>query len=882
MSKYKVSVIIPIYNVEDYLEESIQSVISQTIGFENIELILVNDGSPDNSGAICEKYEKLYPDNVVYINQKNAGVSAARNNGLKAARGEFINFLDADDKFEPDTFATAVKLFKKYPEISSVFYKLKFFDAKKGEHPINNYYRGKKLIDLFEDYECIKLQCCSLMFKGKDVKDYAFFSGLKISEDARFLTEFFLDHPKAYISNCNYLYRIRQNETSAIQTSKKKKTWYLDTPKECFNYICDLSKEKYGEVKKFIQYFLAYDMRWRLRNEANLILTPEENKEYISLICRAMKNVDDQIIADFPTGYAEKTYLLNLKYEGSDMYSIDEENLLVNNTILCPKDSFHVLFDNIIIHGDEISIYGRMPKIKNVIENAVLRDNNNNDYKFEFYNLDRNTKYPLKMCNELNLNYIGIKTKINLKGIKTLTLIGKIKKEEYPIKLTFSYNSILNNKFQRIYLRTDNYLIKHRNGKLVISSNNILNKAINELGINASLLLHKRFASLAYRICANIHRIFNHKKIWIVSDRIQVAGDNGEAFFDYLYNNPQKGVKLYFDIGKNAPDYKRFVEKYGRKYILAHKSFKHKINFLNADKIISAQADNYVYNLFGTGKNYLGDLYRFHYIFLQHGIIKDDLSPWLSVNSKKMDIFITSAEPEYKSIVKTYPYNFPDGTISLTGLARYDKLMKKDTKLKNQIVIMPTWRTSLTTNIDLKTGLREHNDEFKKTEYFQFYNTLINDERLINTLKEYGYTIKFMPHQNMLAQIDDFDKNDYVMFNQGIADYTKEFKENKLLVTDFSSVFFDFAYLNKPVIYAQFDRETFWKGQIYDEGYFDYDKMSFGPITFTVKETVDRIINYVKNDCVLEDKYQKRIAKFYKYRDQKNCERTLDIIKKLK
>ena len=91
---FLISVVIPIYNISLYLEEAINSVINQTIGFNNIELILVNDGSTDNSEKICLKYLKKYPDNVKYIKQNNAGVSNARNNGMKIATGKYINFFD--------------------------------------------------------------------------------------------------------------------------------------------------------------------------------------------------------------------------------------------------------------------------------------------------------------------------------------------------------------------------------------------------------------------------------------------------------------------------------------------------------------------------------------------------------------------------------------------------------------------------------------------------------------------------------------------------------------------------------------------------------------------------------------------------------------------
>lgn len=91
---YKVSVIIPIWNVEDYLAEAVDSVINQTCGFEeNIELILVNDGSPDNCGEICRGYLERYPENIIYIEQENRGLSAARNAALEKATGEYIAFF---------------------------------------------------------------------------------------------------------------------------------------------------------------------------------------------------------------------------------------------------------------------------------------------------------------------------------------------------------------------------------------------------------------------------------------------------------------------------------------------------------------------------------------------------------------------------------------------------------------------------------------------------------------------------------------------------------------------------------------------------------------------------------------------------------------------
>ena len=98
----KVSVIVPIYNVEKYLEKCINSLLSQTL--EDIQIILVNDGSKDNSGTIAKKYAKKNKDKVIYVEKENGGLSDARNYGLKYATGDFVAFLDSDDYIEKNAY----------------------------------------------------------------------------------------------------------------------------------------------------------------------------------------------------------------------------------------------------------------------------------------------------------------------------------------------------------------------------------------------------------------------------------------------------------------------------------------------------------------------------------------------------------------------------------------------------------------------------------------------------------------------------------------------------------------------------------------------------------------------------------------------------------
>lgn len=96
-----ISIIVPIYNVEQYLEKCINSILNQT--YTNLEIILVDDGSPDNSGKICDEYAKK-DNRIKVIHKENGGISSARNTGLKVARGAYVGFIDSDDYIEKDMY----------------------------------------------------------------------------------------------------------------------------------------------------------------------------------------------------------------------------------------------------------------------------------------------------------------------------------------------------------------------------------------------------------------------------------------------------------------------------------------------------------------------------------------------------------------------------------------------------------------------------------------------------------------------------------------------------------------------------------------------------------------------------------------------------------
>ena len=112
------SVIISIYNTERYLDESIGSILEQSFNIKNIQIILVNDGSIDQSEKICFTYKSRYIKNIIYIKINHSGVSKARNIGIKYSKGKYINFLDSDDKWDKKAFYYAFLFFRFFKSIT--------------------------------------------------------------------------------------------------------------------------------------------------------------------------------------------------------------------------------------------------------------------------------------------------------------------------------------------------------------------------------------------------------------------------------------------------------------------------------------------------------------------------------------------------------------------------------------------------------------------------------------------------------------------------------------------------------------------------------------------------------------------------------------------
>ncbi|EAJ1645918.1 capsular biosynthesis protein, partial [Campylobacter coli] len=343
-----------------------------------------------------------------------------------------------------------------------------------------------------------------------------------------------------------------------------------------------------------------------------------------------------------------------------------------------------------------------------------------------------------------------------------------------------------------------------------------------------------------------------NSNLWLFADMSWRADDNAEHLYRYIMQNHPK-QKTAFILSKNSTDYPRLKKEGFR--LVDPRSFYFKYLIYKADKIISSHIDKYIFNALG------GDTLKTKdFIFLQHGVIKDDLSRWL--NQRKIDTFITSTKAEYESIAGDFNhYKFSTKEVVLTGLARWDALIKNNVLNTKQIVIMPTWREYLSGKVQ-KYGVRGRNPEFVKSLYFQKWQEFLCSKELEKLAVRYGYNIIFTPHPQVRIYLEDFNLPSYI-----ITSYKENMQElfcrSSLMITDYSSVAFEMAVLKKPVLYYQFDKDEFFAKHLYAKGYFDYEKDGFGKVFVESSDLffyLGKKINHLQDIAINNTQYQSNNA----------------------
>ena len=891
------SIVIAIYNTGDYLKEAIDSIIDQTLDFkENTQLILVNDGSEDNSLDIALDYQKKFPENIVVLSQENQGQASARNNGLDYVEGKYVNFLDSDDRLSETTLEEVNNLFTaNYDAIDVVAIKIMEFERSTNPHPLNFRFECDRIIDLVEEPDNPQLSVSSAFIKKSAINGQKFKTNLVSSEDSNFINRILLDK-KAYgvVKNSTYYYRKRLDSSSSVDTNLTKKGYFTDRLKHHFMDLIEYALEKEGEVPKFLKYTLAYNIQWMVTPELPEFDSEEETEEFLYYFNKVISYLSIGALSSkkmIKSG-ALRNYLIS-KYNNDMHMDFDLKN---NDAYIRSKKrqfdrlgNHQIWIDIVELKDDHLNISGSFNSFfnpKHLAIKAVKKDKDKNTFiygsKFVEYTSRKNITYfseTMQYKNNFDISIpldkgveyeIGIKVMFykngNVRDFKKGNVLSHF------LNIGFRRHSAIS-KYCNYFVK-DSRIVSFENNKFYIKNytySDVFHYETDTLKTMREAKLPNFFNILFVRLSAVLlYPIFKYlskgKKTYLFMDRVNKADDNAEHLYRYALNK-KDNINKYYVISSDCDDYSRLKKEL--KHIVKFASFKHKLLFLYADKVISSNPEDGVVNPFDVSGEILqySNSIKIPKYYIRHGVTQGNMSNWLRKYDKNLSLLLTSSTIERNSFLDS-GYGYNSDRIEVLGLPRFDNLSNDN--VKKQILIIPTWRNYLAGN----------KDKFLESDYFRCLNDLLQDDELVNMAEEKGYEIVFKPHPNLENVIRGTDERfiDFFSINDKIrvsreGDYQKLFRESALMITDFSSVFFDFGYLKKPIIYYQPNDDHSFSG-----GYFDYETMGFGEVTKNLLDLKSKIKYYIESDCKIEKMYEDRVDNFFDNIDQNNCERVYNWI----
>ncbi|EAK5229609.1 glycosyltransferase [Campylobacter jejuni] len=792
------AIVSAVYNVEKYLDDYFKSIINQRLDFKNnIIVILIDDGSTDNSAQIIKQYQKKYPNNIIYIYKKNGGQASARNLGLKYLKKNNINipwvtFTDPDDFLDRDYFYKIDKFLIKYQgnDICMIGCHLIFYHEKmksfKDNHPLNfKFNKIETIINNFELNNFVHLHASSTLIKINKCK-ILFDERLKPNfEDGKFVSQYLLDNinsKSVFLSNAVYFYRKREDNSSTIDTSFNKDYLLLTTK------LGTLELLRQNDLDfSFIKFNCLYHLIWQIyffinKPEKASILNQYERENYLLILEQNFSYINSEVI---------------LKFNLAGCWFFHKVGIL--NCFKKEKPPFQLVYiEDYDPYKEQILLTYYTGEITNIekikIDDEIIYPKFSKIIKYDF--LDRNFCYQKRLWIDIPKNASG-------------------------------------------------YL------EIYIDKNQAMLKKYGNMRLNI-MDIRKEFQK----------RLPEDSNIWVLLDRDNKADDNAEHLYRYIMQNyPRR--KIIFALRKNSFDWKR-LEKEGFNLVdFGSYEFEKKIK--QASKVISSHADQYLMKYI-TPKS--------QFVFLQHGVILNDLSRWL--NSKRINLFITSSKSEYDSIVSNFTrYKFCKKEVVLTGLPRHDILLKNNKLHTRQILIMPTWRM----NIVNTSSFKQLNDNFTHSEYFLRWNSLLNNKKLKALCEKFSYDIIFHPHPNIIPYLKYFNIPSYFcLVKNNESSIQKLFCSSSLLITDYSSVSFEMAYLEKLVIYYQFDIEEFFNHHTLQKGYFDYRKNGFGPVVNNEEKLLIELENFIRKNCKPSGVYKSNMDATFQFKDGKCCERIYKLL----
>jgi glycosyltransferase involved in cell wall biosynthesis len=822
-----------VYDVAPYLPDFVASVEAQDFDLGRVEVVVVDDGSNDDSLALLRQWADRSPDLVRVLSQPNAGQGAARNAGLAVATGEWVTFPDPDDALDPDYLSTVDAFLAAHPDAVMVATNRALWNDATGEvtntHPLRRMFGHDRLADLDLDESTFHGSAPAAFF------DLDLLRAHDVSFDARIRPNFEDGHfCSAYLLRCErplvgmvgstrYHYRKRADQSSSLQRSMLDPRRYTDVFEFGYLAVLDEALQRHGRVPWWLQHFLCYEiLGYLVAHDVGKVpvLTDDPALESFHRgVARILEHCDlDQVLPRLEFGSRpEHLVALAHGYAGT------------------PWHDARVWIDT--FDADQGL--------------ARLR------YSF--------TGEPPA---ELVLN-ADVPTEPAHAKTRDLTWFGRVLARERILWVPFAPDLRLrvgdrwaDLVFTRPTLAETTRVtprdVRRRTGSPSRQDRQLVARAEPEPRTDEGRKARERAARGSARK--------KYAGAWVLMDRVDGAGDSGEALFRWL-REQRPEVNAWFVLSEDAPDWSRLRRAFGKR-VVAHGSLEWRVLMAHCVHLLASHADDDVVRPAAITEFAVP---RWRFTFLQHGVIADDLSGWLG--DRPIDVFVTSTAGEAASIAgdgSAYPFTTKE--VRLAGLPRFDELLEVGRAIGPQerdlVLVAPTWRRWL-------------GPDAVASDFVRQWSAVLADEALAEACRRQGMTVTFRPHPRLTALAARLSLPEHVQVESGpgTADLVAR---SRVVVTDYSSIAFDAAYIERPVVYFQFDRELALTGaHLGRAGWFDHGRDGFGPVTASVEEAVAAIVKTLEQGSSPVSPYAERMAAAFPHPDDQSCRRVFDAVSAL-
>lgn len=843
--EYKVTVIVPVYNAEKNIDRTMQSLFQQTIAPELVEIILIDDGSTDGSPAACDRYAREY-ENVRVIHQENKGVSAARNAGIQAAQGKYLLYLDSDDTISEESLKNITEFFDlHYEEIDVVTYPLlnHYEDGTTGLHWRYDKYLRATTVYPLEKYPHIAQTTINVCVKNQ-ADNQLFDTQMALVEDQLHNTKLLSRLAKiGFVKEAQYNYFRTMGSSSAAKLSPY---YSFDAYILAFLQFLDIG-DCNKLMKRYCESMILYNINWRLVSSILLPhhLSGQEYAAAMQTFVSVLNKIPNRDILTYPDmDEVHRYYLLSLKTENRPFVSAEGEAFAVvdvTGELRRYKDMLTVVTRSSIENGKLyllayvkclVASFLQGPPSVYAVINGYQRK------KLGTFTSDFNCYYSKMKTGD----FPAFHFEIDLKEVKTLSFEVAFYGCTYKTKFWFTKTQGLANQLQ-YYLTDGNYRVSASKDTLLVEE--------------GQYPAPRPPANTKITVCRTLMGT-SHQRIWLYVDRIGVY-DN--AYYQFKHDIAiNDGVKRYYIFDGEQSEVYHLFTGLERTRLVKFNSPRHKILYSNAEYVLTSFVDAVYYRPFDLETySYYRGVCRAQIIYLQHGILHAKLPQY---RKEKLEVDKVVISGEYERNLFTNECGFRETDLIPSGMPRLD-IPDRGRRAKKKILYAPSWRDYLTRGFINRCWQPVSASDLQNSSYFKGLVNFLSDPKLLDGLREYGYSIELKLHPIFKMYEDIF--KDALPLQSFPSDEIRT-EEYAALITDFSSYLFDFAYLNRPIFNYVPDIVEFKAGlNSYRELYIPLEE-GLGLFLPHMDEMVNQIVKSMRNGFSLQPVYKERMDKvFYHY-----------------